>query len=164
MIAIQTVTAEHVQLFKAVRLRALQEAPHAFGATYAYESQLTDEDWLQRTLRWNGEKGIGFLAMDGTAGCGIAGCFLDPEDTKRAQLVSMWTDPAYRQQGVGRQLVNAVIGWAQQRGARTLQLLVTSNNHSATRFYERLDFHRTGRTEPYPNDPKIVEYEMTLAI
>lgn len=164
MIKIEHVTPQHVQLFKAVRLRALQEAPHAFGATYAYESQLTDEDWFQRTLRWNGERGIGFLAMDGTIAGGIAGSLLDPEDPTRAQLVSMWTDPAYRQQGVGRHLVNAVIGWAQERGAQTLQLLVTSNNESAIHFYERLGFTKTGRTEPYPNDPKVIEYEMSRAI
>lgn len=164
MIRIEQVTPEHVPLFKAVRLRALQEAPHAFGATYDYESKLTDEDWQQRTLRWNGDKGIGFLAMNESNACGIAGCFLDPEDATRAQLVSMWTDPAYRQQGLGRLLVNEVIAWAKERGTRALHLLVTSNNHSAIQFYERLGFTKTGRTEPYPNDPKIVEYEMSRAI
>ena len=35
---------------------------------------------------------------------------------------------------------------------------------SAMRFYEELGFARTGREEPYPNDPEMVEYEMTRAI
>lgn len=164
MVRLEQVTPERVPLFKAIRLRALQDAPHAFGATYAYESQLTDEDWLQRALRWNGKTGIGFLAMDGKTACGIAGSFLDPGDATRAQLVSMWTDLTYRQRGVGRLLVNEVIGWAQRRGARELHLLVTSNNQSAIQFYERLGFTKTGRTEPYPNDPQIIEYEMSRAI
>jgi ribosomal protein S18 acetylase RimI-like enzyme len=164
MLAITPITAQNVSLFKAVRLRALQEAPHAFGSTYAKESQLTDEDWIQRTVRWNGDKGIGFLALDGTDGCGIAGSFLDPQDATRAQLVAMWTDPAWRRRGVGRLLVNEVLGWAHSRSARALHLLVTSNNHSAISFYERLGFTRTGRTEPYPNNRSVIEYEMSRPV
>lgn len=38
MITIEPITAENVGLFKTVRLRALQDAPHAFSATYAKES------------------------------------------------------------------------------------------------------------------------------
>jgi ribosomal protein S18 acetylase RimI-like enzyme len=45
-----------------------------------------------------------------------------------------------------------------------LILTVTSVNHGAIRFYERLGFRKTGKTEPYPNDPAIFEYEMLLAL
>jgi len=31
-------------------------------------------------------------------------------------------------------------------------------------FYERLGFIRTGRTEPYPNDPALIEYEMSRPV
>jgi ribosomal protein S18 acetylase RimI-like enzyme len=107
-----------------------------------------------------GEIGIGFLAMDGATACGIVGAFLDAKDPTQALLVSMWTAPQYRQRGTGRLLVDAVVRWAQERGARTLLLMVTSNNDPAMRFYERLGFARTGRTEPYPNNPDVIEYEM----
>ena len=160
MISIVQVTPANVQLFKAVRLLALQDAPYAFSATHSQESQLTDAEWIERTHRWNGEKGIGFLAIDGNEACGIAGAFLDPDDVACAKLVSMWTAPAYRRSGVGRLLVDEVTTWAAQRGARTLRLMVTSNNESAISFYQRLGFVRTGRTEPYPNDPAVIEYEM----
>ena len=43
-------------------------------------------------------------------------------------------------------------------------LMVTSNNEAALRFYEQLGFNRTGRTEPYPNDPALIEYEMSRQI
>jgi ribosomal protein S18 acetylase RimI-like enzyme len=164
LIAIEQITAKNVLTFKAVRLRALQDAPHAFGATYAKESQLTDAEWLERTQRWNGERGVGFLAMDDGPACGIAGSFLDQKDVTRAQLISMWTAPTYRQRGVGRLLVNAVLDWAKLRKALALHLMVTSNNQPAIRFYERLGFARTGRTEPYPNDPAVIEYEMARMI
>jgi len=161
---IEPITAANLLVFKDVRLRALQEAPYAFGSTYAREVQFSDAEWAKRAERWNGENGIGFVAMDGDMACGIAGSFLDEKDATRAQLLAMWTAPTHRQRGVGRLLVNDVLNWARGRNARVLQLMVTSNNEAAIRFYERLGFTRTGRMEPYPNDPAVVEYEMARPI
>ena len=163
-IAIEPITGLNTFLFKAVRLRALQDAPYAFGSTYAKESLLTDSDWIERAERWNGESGVGFIAMDQGTACGIAGSFLDQNDPTRAHLISMWTAPTHRQQGIGRLLVNDVLSWVRGRNARILQLMVTSNNESAIRFYQRLGFTRTGRTEPHPNDPAVIEYEMSRPI
>ena len=164
MISLEPITARHALIFKATRLRALHDTPTAFGSTYAKESQLTDADWIERTTQWSGERSISYLAMDGDTACGIAGAFFDRDDTGRARLFSMWTAPTHRRQGVGRLLVNNILSWVGQRGAHTLQLMVTSNNESAVLFYERLGFTLTGRTEPYPNDPTLTEYEMARLI
>jgi ribosomal protein S18 acetylase RimI-like enzyme len=164
LIVIETISLQNLALFKAVRLRALQEAPYAFGSTYARESAFTESDWVARLDRWNGERGVGFIAVDGGIPCGIAGTLLDEKDRSRADLVSMWTAPSHRQSGVGRMLVNQVIEWAGACNVSTLVLMVTSNNASAIRFYEKLGFARTGRTEPYPNDPAVEEYEMSRPI
>jgi len=164
MITLVPITAANVQLFKDVRLRALADTPSAFGSIYAQEAAFPDSEWLRRALRWNGEKGIGLLAMDGPAACGIAGSFLRENDPAKAQLISMWTAPTHRQQGIGRLLVNEILRWAAGRNVRELFLMVTSVNQPAMLFYDRLGFTRTGRTEPYPNDPAIQEYEMSLPI
>jgi ribosomal protein S18 acetylase RimI-like enzyme len=160
MIVIAPITLDNLALFKAVRLRALLDTPSAFSATYAKESQFTDEEWKNRALRWNGEIGIGFLAMDSGEGCGIAGSLLDPGDPSRAQLISMWTAPLHRQRGIGRMLIDRVAAWAHRRGATVLNLRVTSSNGPAILFYTRLGFAGTGRTFPYPNDSALIEYEM----
>jgi ribosomal protein S18 acetylase RimI-like enzyme len=76
----------------------------------------------------------------------------------------MWTAPTHRQQGTGRLLINEIIAWACQRKALTLQLMVVSINEPAISFYQRLGFTLTGRTEPYPNDPALIEYEMSRQI
>lgn len=164
MIAIRPITPLNASLFKAVRLRALQDAPYAFGSTYAKESQFADSEWLARIERMNGKRGIGYLAMDGETACGIAGSFLDENDSTRAQLISMWTAPTHRQQGIGRLLISKILTWARLRKAHTLLLMVTCNNQPAIHFYERLGFTRTGRTEPYPNDPAVIEYEMSAPV
>ncbi|PYY17510.1 MAG: GNAT family N-acetyltransferase [Acidobacteria bacterium] len=164
MIFLERITPQNVLMFKAVRLRALQDAPSAFGSTYARESQCSDAEWLERAEKWSGERGIGYLAVERGEACGIAGSFLSQHDPTCAHLISMWTAPTHRRQGVGRLLVGAILDWARQRGARTLRLMVTSNNEPAISFYQRLGFTLTGRTEPYPNDPALIEYEMSRSI
>jgi ribosomal protein S18 acetylase RimI-like enzyme len=164
MIAIEPITPENASIFKAARLRALQDTPSAFGATYAKESLLTEADWITRAANWNGERSILYLAMDAGAAVGIAGSYLDHDDATRAHLISMWTAPAHRQRGVGRLLVNQIIEWARLRGAQTLQLMVVCSNDRAMSFYQRLGFAHTGHTEPYPNDPALIEYQMSQPI
>ncbi len=160
MISLEPVTPQNVLTFKEVRLRALVDTPSAFSSTYARESQFTDDFWITREQQRDGQKSILYMAMDAQAVLGIAGCFIDSKDSTKADLISMWTDPAHRQKGIGRLLVDEIAAWARQRKALTLQLLVTSCNETAIAFYQRLGFTLTGHTEPYPNDPALIEYQM----
>ncbi|SRR5579871_730612 len=164
MITLERVTPQNILVYRDVRLRALQDTPWAFGSTHARESQLTDAAWMERAKRWDGVTGILYLAMDLDVACAMAGSFIDPEDATRAQLISMWTAPTHRQKGVGRMLVEQVMEWAKSRGVTVLTLMVTSVNPTAMKFYKQLGFTRTGRTEPYPNDAAVIEYEMARAI
>jgi ribosomal protein S18 acetylase RimI-like enzyme len=151
-------------LFKEVRLRALKDTPLAFGSTYAKESLLADADWERRAAGWCNGGSAGFLTLDGTVGCGIAAGFVDQDDPARAHLVSMWVAPTHRRLGVGRLLVGSVATWAAGHGCRQIVLNVTSVNDAAMRFYEQLGFTMTGKTEPYPNDPGIIEYQMGMRL
>src|SRR5947209_15524499 len=102
LIAVEPITPVNALVFKAVRLRALQDAPYAFSSTYAQELQFSDSEWLTRVERMDGERGAGFLALDTGSPCGIIGSLLDQNDPTRAWIVSLWTAPTHRQQGVGR--------------------------------------------------------------
>jgi ribosomal protein S18 acetylase RimI-like enzyme len=161
---IEQISPENILAFKAVRLRALQDSPSAFGSTYARESQFPDAEWQKRAERWSGDTGVGYLAMELQIPCGIAGAFLDEHDPPRVHLISMWVAPTHRRTGLGRALVGAVQAWARMRGAHTLQLMVTNSNFAAIEFYKRIGFSMTGRTEPYPNDSALIEYEMSQAL
>lgn len=151
-------------LFKQVRLRALQDTPSAFSSTYADESRLTDSEWVERASLRTGEGSIVYLAMDNKTPCGIGGSFLDKENASRAHLVSMWVAAAYRRMGIGRKLVEAIIDWARAQQARTLQLIVTSNNDMAIEFYKHLGFTFTGQTSPYRNNPSLTDLEMVYSV
>lgn len=157
---LKPITPECGRQLRDIRLRALQDTPSAFGSTYARESALSDADWLRRASQWNGQRSAAHLAWDGDNPYGIVAGFFDVDPPGAAHLASMWVAPTHRRAGVGRLLVNAVIDWARSEGATTLRLMVTSNNDIAMRFYERLGFRRTGKTEPYPNDPMLFEFEM----
>jgi ribosomal protein S18 acetylase RimI-like enzyme len=164
VITLVPVSLDNALALKDARLRALQDTPSAFGSTYARESQFTDAEWVERAERWTTDGSAAYLAMNEGAACGIVAGYLDGDDATRAHLVSMWVAPAHRRAGVGRSLVDAVLAWARTHGAHTVLLLVTSNNDSAIAFYRRLGFTMTGRTEPYPNDPTLFEYEMSRPV
>jgi len=164
MPVLEQINTNNVLAFKTTRLWALKDSPGAFGSTYAREAVFSDADWQTRAAKMNGETRIGYLAMDNGAPCGIAAGFLDEHDPTRAHLVSMWVAPACRRSGTGGLLVAAVQAWARARGVHELRLMVTSSNQGAIAFYERQGFSLTGNIEPYPNDPSLIEYEMSLLI
>jgi ribosomal protein S18 acetylase RimI-like enzyme len=164
MITLKRITPANALLFKTIRLRALQNDPTAFGSTLAKESRLADEEWVNRSRRWNGEGSIGYLAFDGENACGLVACYTDELDPHRAHVISMWVDPAWRRAGVGTVLIEGLRSWAASRKMRELKLMVTSVNDDAIRFYERLGFRMSGKTGPYPNDTAITEYEMLLPL
>ena len=61
---LEQISTNNVLAFKTVRLWALQDSPGAFGSTFARESQFPDAEWLRRAANMNGEKRVGYLAMD----------------------------------------------------------------------------------------------------
>lgn len=164
MIEIKRTTDENAFVFKDVRLRALKDSPTAFSSTYAKEAAFSDEEWLRRAAHWNGENGIGLLAYADSSPCGLVFCFREEQDPARGDIVSMWVDLEFRRTGAGRELINAVVQWAESLAMTELKLMVTSVNEGAIAFYQRLGFAMTGVTGPYPNDPAITEYEMLRPI
>jgi len=92
---------------------------------------------------------------------GIAGG-LPNEAHETAALISMWVSPEARGEGLGEQLVNAVIDWARETGHARLKLWVTVGNGSAERLYQRCGFIDTGEIEPIDNGSGLSEKSMEL--
>jgi len=164
MVTLHRITPTLSASYKTVRLCALKDKPSAFGSTYARESQFSEADWQSRAANLCTPHSIGYLARQNDEYCGIAAGFLNKEVPQNAELISMWVASTHRRTGTGRLLVQAIESWARLCAAHTLRLMVTNNNLAAISFYERLGFTATGRTEPYPNDPSLSEYEMSKSI
>jgi GNAT superfamily N-acetyltransferase len=160
MIEITQVGPDDWSIVREIRLAALQDTPGWFWATYEEEVE-KPETW------WRGfiDAGAWFVAQVDHHPVGIAAGIRDPElgDSTR-QLISMWVEPHARGAGIGAKLVDAVKGWACDDGAKELQLQVTEDNDAAARLYERCGFKRTGRTEPLPRNPALIEHEMRLLL
>ena len=127
-------------IVRALRLRAMTDAPDAFGSTYERELARTAEDW-QRWLT----TGATFVAMAADDPCGLVAGLHDADDPAVVHLMSMWVDPAHRGHAIADALVAALRLWARTDGARVVRLLVIDANHAARRCYERNGFRQTGR-------------------
>jgi ribosomal protein S18 acetylase RimI-like enzyme len=92
-----------------------------------------------RTERWVGEgpsgEFLGYLIL-GESG------FLTPET--HAFVYDIWVAPEFRQQGIGKALVEWALEWARSRGHRKIKLEVGEGNARARHVYEALGF-RTER-------------------
>ena len=132
------------ELFREVRLRALQDAPAAFGSRY--------DDWVRAPeSRWRDRVGnvpLNLIARRGGAPVGMASGVYDGDD--QAELISMWVDPEARGSGAFQALVDAVVEWARAAG-RTTYLMVRSDNARAISAYTRAGFVDLG--VPPDRDP-----------
>lgn len=151
-----------------VRLRALADAPTAFGSTLAREVAFPDDVWRERAAQGRTLLARSLPDDGGPAGgdrspgrvVGVAAVISSPDDPGTAELVSVWVDPGARGTGVAAALLRSADALAVELGARTLALWVTTTNDRALRLYERAGFVRTGATKPLPSDPRLAELRM----
>lgn len=143
-----------------MRLRALADAPSAFGSTLAETQARPAEFWQHRAQAGSeGDQQVLFVAENNDGLVGMAGGMSETDDFV-PELISMWVDPRVRGTGLGRQLVAAIVDWARRRGARALQLWVTESNKAAVALYEQSGFQRTGERQPLPSNERLAEIRM----
>jgi ribosomal protein S18 acetylase RimI-like enzyme len=153
-VIVRSVGEQELQQLKQLRLRALLDAPGAFGSSYADEVGRDDERWRPWVTG-----GCTFVIADDQDWYGLAAVFRDQDDDLLCHLVSMWIAPACRRRGLGRDLLVAGIDWARRRGARKLCLGVVVGNSPALGLYRLAGFEPTGDREPLRSDPsKTVMY------
>jgi ribosomal protein S18 acetylase RimI-like enzyme len=124
------------------------------------------EYWRKRAASGAAEQeSVLFLAEEAGGWVGIVGGFLEEEEGGRSvELVSMWVNPAYRGRRLGQRLVEQIIDWARQRGARRVTLWVTENNAGAISLYRRCGFRSTGETQELPSNPTLRELRMVVSL
>ena len=156
MVLVREVDSREWEALRDVRLAALQEAPAAFGSTYAREAPFTREQWLGRLERSDAVTFFAWLPELGEP-AGLGGAM---EEDGTVEVVSMWVRPSARGRGVGAALVGAAADWAKARDHEILYLWVTETNASARLLYERCGFIPTGERQPLPSDPSLSEIQM----
>lgn len=125
-------------VFREVRLRALADAPEAFGSRLADWVDAPEERWRARLEAVE----LNVVARHDGEAVGMVSGALDDDG---AELTSMWVDPAVRGLGVAAALSAAVVDWAAEAG-RPTYLMVRSDNARAIAAYERAGFVDLGVT------------------
>ena len=125
--------------YRRVRLEALQLHPDAFAVAYEDEARLDRAQMAERLAT------PGFTRFGGFAGgelVGLVGLRIRSgvKERHKADLFSMYVQPAHRRSGLAQQLVEAVIAGTRCADALVLYLSVTVHNVSALRLYRRMGF------------------------
>lgn len=139
--------------YRDIRLRSLLEAPSAYGSSYAREIAFTDADWEQRLAN-----APTFLALDADGTVVGTATVLGGRDAD-LHLLAMYVAPEARGTGAAHQLIDAVVGVAEGRGAERVLLQVTEGNERAARCYRRYGFAATGHTSTRLAEPVLTEFE-----
>jgi GNAT superfamily N-acetyltransferase len=154
--------AEDWRAVRALRLRALADAPEAFEMTLGQAEQSTEEEWRRRVAE--GDERVTFVEEDEDGNLvGMAVGLFDPA-ARVAHLVGMFVEPGKRRAGLGRGLVEAVASWARHLDANRIELEVNPELVPAVRLYERCGFERSGRSRALSSRPAVRVIEMSKSL
>ena len=142
-VIVRKLTEDDWQLYRSVRLRALEESPEAFVAVLADEVQRDDDYWkarMQRSQR--------LLAEIDHEVVGIASVGAVHGRDEAAQLFGLWVDPERRGTGAATELVRAGAIVARAQGKRHLLYWVGTENGRAVAFASGFGFRPRSERRP----------------
>ncbi|MCT9811914.1 GNAT family N-acetyltransferase [Acidovorax sp. Be4] len=165
MISVRPITPQEWSTYRDLRLRALRDAPDAFGSTYAAEVSRTDEAWAERIAgATSSGKDQVFFALHGDQACGLVWCQQSAAEPGMADLYQMWVAPEARGLGAGQALLQAALAWARQTGMRHVRLGVTAADSPAMRLYRSQGFVPAGPLAPLREDSPLMAQAMALKL
>jgi ribosomal protein S18 acetylase RimI-like enzyme len=159
-IQVVTATVDDWQRVRAVRLRALADAPDAFWTTLEQDTSRPDQLWRDHLELTTHVTLLGVL--DGVEEGMVWGM---PHHANRGEagLYGMWVAPEARGTGLAKALVEAVIVWARRSGYGVIRLDVNDDNVAAQRLYAQCGAVPTGRRDTFPPPREhIQEHELLI--
>jgi ribosomal protein S18 acetylase RimI-like enzyme len=153
-------TPEEGPRLRAIRLRALEDAPDAFGTTLADDAIKPIASWSRAITDLPT-----FVAVDEGRDVGMVRAAFDARRGDTGWLISMWVAPEARRRGIGEALVGVVIAWAEANGIHRLLLDVADDNAAAIALYARAGFQPNGEVGSLPAPREhIREHQRELRI
>lgn len=149
MIIVRQLDPDEWPLWRELRLRALADAPEAFGTTLADLADRDTESYWREGVSWPRVPFV--VEADGKPAA--MGRLLFGDDPvygdvpgARAELISVWVAPEHRGLGAARALVAAAVDHLVTHHPQTrLLLAVVETNLPARRLYESCGFGTGGR-------------------
>jgi GNAT superfamily N-acetyltransferase len=154
---IRLLTGTDGNAYRYLRLRALQEHPEAFGASFEEEEHLTSEQFAQQ-LQEGPPNTLYFGAFleNRLVGMLLLQRYIRSKVRHKAMLSGMYVVPEARGQQIGRALLAAVLAHARTlEGLEDLTLAVTVGNDAARQLYLAAGF------TPYGIEPHYIRVAET---
>ncbi len=146
-VRVRRIRADDGPMLRTLRLRALADAPQAFGQPHDRPVDTSPREWAAAArAASDGDRRAWFIAEDDGTAVGLVLARRRPP--VEVLIFSMWVEPGSRRRHIGRGLIETVVAWAGGWGARRAVLWVLAANEGALRFYDRLGF----RVEPDGSD------------
>ena len=131
-------------------------------------STFVTDAWSERSMRTEvtGEHGYYLVAFDADAPGAIDGYagLLAPRGAGEADIQTIAVAEHARRRGLGRVLMNALIGEARKRGARQVFLEVRADNPGAQTLYRSLGFEEIGVRPRYYQPDGVDAVVMRLTV
>jgi RimJ/RimL family protein N-acetyltransferase len=154
---VRRLRSDEWERWREFRLAMLQEAPYAFGTSYAQAAAMTEDEWRERARRMAEDTDtVMYVVEDAGGWLACAGGYVEDGIPN---VFGVWTRPEARGRGAACHAIEHVVAWAGTTGAGEVRLWATDTNAPARRLYERLGFAPNGTVQPLPSDPSLSESE-----
>jgi len=149
-VVVRQLRVSEVDVYRSIRLRALECDSAAFESSYEREASFDDATWRSRLASFAGRPGAVFVVdIDGRAEA-MMGIGQGTIETQ-AVIWGMWVAPAFRRRGYGEQLLAAGLAWARDLGLECISLDVFPANTAAVALYQAAGF-RPASADDAPTD------------
>jgi ribosomal protein S18 acetylase RimI-like enzyme len=145
MMRFEQLTQHEGPRLRSIRLRALQDAPDAFGTTLEQACANSDEVWAKQVVELPT-----FVAVENGRDVAMVRCARDQHSAETGWLLSMWVAPEFRRARVGAMLVDLVVARARANGISRLVLDVADLNAPAIALYDAKGFMPNGKSGSMP--------------
>jgi RimJ/RimL family protein N-acetyltransferase len=151
VITIRRLQRGEIDLFKQLRLKALQDAPYAFPATYEAALQRSAESWREQAERTTqGSNRATFIVFSDDLPIGMTALYRYEDKVDVGELLQVWVHPEYRGTRVAWDLMDEIFKWAGENNFSRIIAGVTKGNPRALKFYLKYGFSIIN--EPSPSD------------
>ena len=159
---VRTLGEDDWQIYRDVRLSALEESPEAFAASSSAEKQLDESAWRRRMARArrilatdeNGDK-VGVVSLRSDV--------RDDEESPYGELFGLWVTPDARGTGVAVALLEAVLEQARKENLGAVIYWVGTDNARGVAFASSRGFLPTEHRRPMNPNSSDTESEEEAA-
>jgi ribosomal protein S18 acetylase RimI-like enzyme len=139
-LSVRRLTENDAEIFREIRLEALEHHPEAFQATYERSGELPLEAFAERLKRY-----VLFGGFVGPRLAGFVGFYPlhNPKIDHKGVLWGMYVREDARGSGLAELMIEAVLDYAKDHVEQVV-LSVIASNERAVRFYEKMGFERYG--------------------